>query len=742
MKKLLLLLLGFGPASALAQQRVIAIETAATGLYFTVNDTGEIFQQHFGGRLGTPEDLLLDFDNGTPDTRNVDANAYPAFGEGLLNEPALEAVHADGNRTTRLIYHSHASRSVAPGISQTDIILKDAVYPFYVTLRFKAYTSQDVIECSACIRNEESGAIRLDRMASSYLFLRSREYWLTHFYGAWSYEMRMVEDRLSNGLKTIDSKRGVRATQGENPSFLISLDQKLNEDHGRVIMGSLAWSGNFKLDFQVDNLNNLHILAGVNDFMSEYTLAGGQEITLPPLIVTYSESGAGEASRNMHRWARTYALRDGNKVRPVVFNSWEGAFFSFDEKLITDMIRDAASIGAELFVLDDGWFGNKYPRDAANVGLGDWTINRKKLPNGLAPLIRQAEENGMRFGIWVEPEMVSPRSELAEAHPEWIVRSPNREPMLIRNQLLLDLTNPDVRKFVYDTVAGLLRENPGISYVKWDANRHVEDFGSSYLGTDEQSHFWIDYVTALYAVYEQLERNFPDVSFQVCASGGGRADYGALRRNHEFWASDNTDAQSRLFINWGFNYLFPPIATASHVSKSPNIQTSHVSPLKFRFDVSMAQRLGIELQPKDLSREELDWTRKAIAAYKGFREIVQCGDQYRLISPYDENRAAMMYVDTQRSHAVLFAYVFGFHYREDYPQIRLKGLDPKKRYQLTEIMPAVHRNPKTGKETVKQAFAAEGNIFSGAFLMEYGIRVKLRKTYESAVFEITEVGQL
>lgn len=739
MKFFFFLLLGFFPYAVQAHKHVIAIETASTGLYFTVNDTGEVFQQYFGGRLATPENLLLDFDNGTSDTRNVDGYAYPVFGNGNLNEPALKAVHADGNRTTRLIYHNHTSREISPGVTQTEVILKDSAYPFYVTLCFKAYALQDVIECSASLRNEEPGPVRLDGMASAYLFLHNREYWLTHFYGAWAYEMRMTEDLLSNGLKTIDSKRGVRTTQGENPSFLLSLDQKLNEDYGRVILGTLAWSGNFKLDFQVDNLNNLHILAGVNDFMSEYTLASGQEIVLPPLIVTYSASGAGTASRNMHRWARAYALRDGDKIRPVVLNSWEGAFFLFDEELMLHMIRDAASMGVELFVLDDGWFGDKYPRNAANAGLGDWTVNRKKLPHGLTPLIRCADENGIKFGIWMEPEMVSPRSELAERHPEWIVRSPNREPMLIRNQLLLDLTNPEVREFVYNAVADLLRKNPGIGYVKWDANRHVEDFGSSYLKHDEQSHFWIDYVEALYSVYEELERDFPNVLFQVCASGGGRVDYGSLRHNHEFWASDNTDAWTRLFINWGSNYIFPPMATASHVSKVPNNQTSHVSPIKFRFDVSMAQRLGIELQPKELTDDELAWARNAIAAYKDFREVVQFGDQYRLISPYDESRAALMYVNAQQSRAVLFAYVFGFHCRENYPQIRLKGLDPDKNYRLKEIMPAVSYNKKTGKEIINQAFAAEGKIFGGAFLMEYGIRLKLRKTYESAVFEITEV---
>lgn len=741
MKKLifLLVILLFPFSTIKAQKRVIAVETNSSGLYFTVNDQGEVFQQHFGGLLPTPEDLLLDFDNNTSDTHNVEGDAYPVFGNGNLNEPALLATHADGNRTTRLIYDNHTVHQIASGITLTEIVLKDPAYPFFVTLRFRAYAAQDVIECSARIHHEEPGEVRLERMASAYLFLHSHAYWLTHFHGAWSYEMRMSETQLSNGIKVIDSKRGVRATQGENPSFLLSLDQQLDENCGRVILGALAWSGNFKLGFQVDNLNNLHILAGPNDFASEYTLPSGHELILPDFIVTYSTRGAGQASRNMHRWARQHALRDGNNLRPVVFNSWEGTHFSFNEELILHMIRDAATMGAEIFVLDDGWFGDKYPRNGANAGLGDWTIDTCKLPHGLTPLIRCAAENGIGFGIWVEPEMVNPRSNLAEKHPEWIVRSPNREPMLMRNQLLLDLTNPEVQKFVYNTVADLLRKNPGIGYVKWDANRHVEDFGSSYLERNEQNHFWIDYVEALYRIYEQLGRDFPNVLFQVCASGGGRVDYGSLRRNHEFWASDNTDALSRLYINWGTNYIYPPMAVASHVSKSPNNQTGHLSPLKFRFDVSMAQRLGIELQPKELTDEELKWARNAVEAYKQIRPLVQHGDQYRLISPYDEERAALMYVNAERSKAVLFAYIIGFHYREDYPRIRLQGLDPDKRYRLREIMPATSLNPKSGKQVSRPAFAAEGESFGGAFLMEYGIRLKIRKSYESAVFEITEI---
>ncbi|MFI3258959.1 MAG: alpha-galactosidase [Rikenellaceae bacterium] len=431
---------------------------------------------------------------------------------------------------------------------------------------------------------------------------------------------------------------------------------------------------------------------------------------------------------------RRYNLQDGDVAQPVVLNSWEGAYFTFDDGLLNSMIVDAASMGVEIFVLDDGWFGTKYPRNAANAGLGDWQINTEKLRNGLRGLIDCCHENGIEFGLWVEPEMVNPKSELAEKHPDWIVTSPNREAILERNQRLLDLSNPDVREFVYDTVAGLLREYPEIKYIKWDANSHVIDFGSDYLGRGKQSHFWIDYIDNLYNVYDRLTREFPDVIFQACSSGAGRVDYGSLRYHHEFWGSDNTDAEKRLFINWGLSQFFPAQALASHVSVSPNHQTKHISPIKMRFDVAMSQRLGVELQPKNLTPEELEWTKRGIEIYKSkIRPIVQFGDQYRLVSPYSEKDfASMIYVDESKSHAILFSYCLDYHFREEFLDVKLQGLDPEKSYKINEIMPL-------GGDKPKYMFAGEGKVFSGDFLMKYGMRINLRFRNESAVFELNEV---
>jgi alpha-galactosidase len=394
------------------------------------------------------------------------------------------------------------------------------------------------------------------------------------------------------------------------------------------------------------------------------------------------------------------------------------------------MISDAASLGVEIFVLDDGWFGNKYPRNNDKAGLGDWQVNTSKLPKGIGHLVDYAAKENIKFGIWVEPEMVNPKSELAEQHPDWIVSRPHREPILMRQQLLLDLSNPDVQEFVFKTVDDILTENPEIAYVKWDANRHVQNWGSSWLPADQQSHFVIDYTRGLYSVYERLNTKHPDVIFQVCSSGGGRVDYGSLPFHHEFWTSDNTDAWSRIYQQWNTSQFYPAIAMASHVSANPNHQTKHVTPLKARFDVSMTGRLGMELQPADMTPEELKYSKKAIKTYKRIRHIVHQGDLYRINSPYRGNRAALMYVTPAKDQAIVFGYVTRFHSRNDYMTVKLKGLKPDKSYKVTEI---------NKEDPQKKLFTGSGKTFSGDYLMKRGVQLKIRLLHESAMLEVLEV---
>ena len=459
-----------------------------------------------------------------------------------------------------------------------------------------------------------------------------------------------------------------------------------------------------------------------------YLLDGGGVFETPPLILAHSGNGKGEASRRIHRWARRYGLRGGGTERLTLLNSWEGVYFTFTEKVLHGMMKRAADLGIELFVLDDGGFGGQFPRNDARAGLGDWQVNRAKLPHGLEGLIRQAEKLGMRFGIWVEPEMVNPCSELYQKHPEWVIGLPHRENRLERSQYLLDLSNPDVRAYILEVMRKLLGEHPGISYVKWDCNRKISDPGSPWLDASHQGNLSIDYVRGYEAILDALAAEFPGVTFQACSSGGGRADYGTMRRHHEFWTSDNTDACERVFMQWGIGHLFPAISMAAHVTASPNHQTGRATPLKFRFDVAMSARLGFELQPCDMTKEDAAFSKRALAEYKRIRPVVQFGDLYRLSSPYESRVAALMYVHEKR--AVVVAWLMDKWLADSPPPLRLKGLNPAARYLVREI---------NLDENGPLANVHE-RVLGGDFLMNAGIRINWKNAFQSVCMEVTETG--
>ncbi|BDD08575.1 alpha-galactosidase [Fulvitalea axinellae] len=705
-----------------AKEQTIALHTRTSTMVYHVNKWGKVYFKYLGSKLQRPEEATLVSDEAK--------EAYPAFGDGSSHEVALLATHADGSLATDLYYDSHKLTQNDKGTLMA-LRLKDQLKPFFVTVYVQAFEKENTFTQWTEIRHKEKNPVKLESFASAYLSFRADSYHLMHFNGGWAMEMQLTEEQLKRGTKLIETKRGVRATEYENPSFVLSFNDKAHEDYGDVMMGALAWSGNYRLAFQVDDQYRCNLNLGVSPFASDYFLEKGKTFTTPKMVYTYSTNGKGEASRNLHRWARNHALRGGQDERPVVLNSWEGAYFSFNEEKLQKMMDGAADMGIEMFVLDDGWFGNKYPRNGANAGLGDWQTNRKKLPNGLESLIDYAEGKGLKFGLWVEPEMVNPKSVLAETHPEWIIQREGRKRMLVRGQLLLDLSNPDVQDFVFNAVDSILTAHPRIAYIKWDANRHIQNFGSEHLPADRQSHLWIDYVNGLYDVYAKLEKSHPEVIFQLCASGGGRVDYGALRYHHEFWASDNTDALTRLNIQWGYSHFFPAMAMGAHVSVSPNHQTKRSVPLKFRFDVAMSGRLGMELQPIDLNDKEKAFAKKAIAIYKSLRPLVQHGDLYRIQSPYGESGyTSHGFVSPDKKDAVFFTYCTKFHRRSERGHLRLKGLDPNKLYRLTEIN-------KTGAKWTP--LIEDGYTVSGETLMKKGIRMRFKRPMESMVFRLESV---
>ena len=667
---------------------------------FQVGDDGRLYQRAVGAMQD--EKLLRA------------SEAYPQSGDGYIWEPALQVVHADGNTSTALQFDGISRTNDDTGRELVRIQLHDPAYPIEVAMCFRIDHDRDVIEQWTEIMNHESGAVTLERTASSALLLDTNVY-LTHFFGDWAKEMLSpITEQITPGTKILDSKIGVRADQFNNPSFVLSLDGPPQENSGRVLAGSLEWSGSFQFAFD-DNAEGIRAVCGVNPFASAYHLNPGETFTTPKMIWVWSANGLGDMSRKLHRWARDYGIRDGHKTRAVLLNNWEATGFDFDFNRIAGLYDPAKALGVELFLLDDGWFGNKYPRVNDHAGLGDWQPNKRRLPDGLAPLANEAVKRGLRFGIWMEPEMVNPESELFEKHPDWVIAQPKRELELQRNQMVLDLTRPEVQQFEFDSISNILSV-PDITYAKWDCNRYLTQPGSSFLAPDRQSHLWIDYVNALYTLMDKTAKTFPNTELMLCSGGGGRVDYGALKYFHTFWPSDNTDPEDRVFIQWGFSHFFPADAIAAHVTRMGN------RPLKFSMDVAMSGALGLDLDVCKLSPEDKEAVASGVAIYKSeIRDVVGQGDLYRLESPYGQPRAAMDYVSNDGTRAVLFVYQLQDEVNKP---VKLCGLNPNLRYRVQEV------NLPIG---VKSQLKDNDQIIDGETLMRDGLVPPCRLKLESAV---------
>lgn len=692
--------------------RAIAITTAHTALNLWVGPDKKVYQTHYGAPAPAAQ----------KDRPDPERELHPGAGDGYIFEPALRADHADGNTSLDLLFSGVETSKIDDNVTLTRIELKDPAYPFFVTINFKAYQAEDVIEQWSEIRHQEAGPVTLHQFASASQSLEPGDWFLTGFHGDHMNEMNLATERLTPGVKILDSKLGVRAHYYMNPSFLLSKGGAAKENEGEVIGGQLAWSGSFQLAFEPLPFGFLRVQAGMNPYSSDYSLKAGETFATPPLMLSWSGEGKGPLSRNFQRWGRRYALRDGDKDRAVLLNNWEATYFDFDEPKLVALFDGAKEEGLELFLLDDGWFGNKYPRNNDKAGLGDWAVNAKKLPHGVSYLADEAKKRGLRFGIWIEPEMVNPKSELFEQHPDWAIQQPKREPKMHRNQMVLDLSNPAVREYVFKCVDDLLSQNPGVSYVKWDCNSFLYQPGSPYLKAGEQGRLWIDYVRALYDVMDRVAKKHPAVELMLCSGGGGRVDYGALRYFHEFWASDNTDPLSRVRIQYGYSHFFPSIATACHVTRMGK------RPLKFAFDVAMSGRMGMDVDLGKFSPEERKFTASAIATYKGIREVVLKGELFRLESPYDGDRTSLVYVTPDRSRAVLFVYQTKDAAGAEVAPVKLQGLDPAKRYTVRELNLA---------EGSKSQLAAAGQAVEGSKLMEAGLAPACRKQCESHVIELT-----
>ena len=697
--------------ASLAAMSQVRVTTPETEMVLKADAGSDLKVLYYGARLSDADVAGLE----AAGAAWVDA--YPAYGFHCAGEASIGVTHADGNMSTVLKVDT-VSQSQENGAQITRIRLKDTVYPFYVTVCYKAYQDVDMIETWTEIENLGKKAVTLTRFDSGHLPVRVGDVWISHLHGTWAAEGRLTQEPLERGMMVIKNKDGARNAHTDHSEVMFSLDGKPQENAGRVIGAALCYSGNYELRIDTRDTDYHEFFAGINPDNSAYILESKEVFKTPELAFTYSDEGLSGASRNFHRWGRKYKLAHGDKERKILLNSWEGVYFDINEPGMDQMMADIAYMGGELFVMDDGWFGEKYPRLTDNSSLGDWKVDRNKLPNGIGWLVEQADKHGIRFGIWIEPEMTNSVSELYEKHPEWIIKAPEREPVLGRGgtQLVLDLGNPEVQDFVFKIVDDLMTENPKIDYIKWDANMPISNHGSQYLPKNKQSHLYIEYHRGFAKVCDRIRAKYPDVTIQACASGGGRANWGVLPWFDEFWVSDNTDALQRIHMQWGTSYFFPAIAMASHISATPNHTVFRTTSLKYRIDVAMSGRLGMEIQPRNMTQEERDLCRKAIAQYKEIRPVVQFGDIYRLVSPYDgHNMASLMYVAPEKDQAVFYWWKTETFYDDHLPRVKMAGLDPDKMYKVTEL-----------NRIDNVPLKYEGMSFSGKFLMENGLEIPLK----------------
>lgn len=702
------------------------VSTPNTSLLLHAPEGGELRFDYFGGKLNENQvQQIYDAHDG------LNAPAYAAFGTGgVVDVPSLQVVHADGNWTTDLAVTDVETQSADDAVTYV-VTLKDKFYPFTVKLYYKAYTGMDMIETWSVVSHNEKKPVVLKRFDSGSFALRRGDVWMSHLHGSWSSETNVTQEPLTPGMQVIRNTDGARNGQTDHPEIMFSLDGQPHENQGRVVGAALCWSGNYELRVNTENNGTLHrVFAGIDPQSSEYHLDRGKEFVTPKLALTYSSEGLSGASRNFHRWARNGMVHNGWALRDILLNSWEGVYLDIKEPEMHQMMEDIAKLGGELFVMDDGWFGGKYQRNRDNSSLGDWVVDTKKLPGGVGGLVEGARKNGIKFGIWIEPESTNTISELYEAHPDWVLQAKNRPLNLGRGgtQVLLDLCNPAVQDFAFGIVDELLTKHPDIAYMKWDANCLLQNYGSTYLPADRQSHIYVEYHRGLNKVLERIRAKYPDVVLQSCGGGGGRVSYGVMPYFDEFWVSDDTDALQRIYMQWGTSYFYPSNAMAQHISASPNHQSKRNIPIKFRCDVAMSGRLGMELQPKDMTDEEWQQSSRAIADYKQIRPTVQLGNLYRLVSPYDRKPvASLMYVDDAKDKAVFFVYKMEHFINQVLPRVRMAGLDPGKNYRLREMNVGVGVEP----------CFLDGKVFSGKLLMETGLEMPLHYEYASRIFELT-----
>ena len=693
--------------------RAWTLETRDTAYAVAVNAQGILTHTYWGPRLAGPSDSpAAETSSGWASFNNpqqIIREEYPGFEGAKYTDPCLKLTYPDG------------VRDVAPRFAGADVkgsrlvvTLRDPVYPLNIELHYMAHEALNLIERWATLRHTLEEPVEVERAFSAQWHLpRGADYRLSHLTGRWLDEFHLRRDPLPHGITSLESRR-LTTSHHHNPWFALD-DGTATEDTGRVYFGLLAWSGNWRLAAEVTDFESTRVNIGLNDFDFNWRLRPGETFETPHAFAGFTTGGFGEASRALHRLVRS-RLPHGKATHPVLYNSWEATFFDVTEPRQKALADTAASIGVELFVVDDGWFVG---RQDDTAGLGDWVPDPDKFPNGLGPLIEHVKARGMRFGLWVEPEMVNPRSRLYDAHPDWVLHFPTREREEARNQLILNLGRPDVQEHLITVLDDLLGRHD-ISFIKWDMNRNASQPGWPDAPGDPRE-VWMRYVQGLYHVLGTLRERHPKVTFQSCSGGGGRVDAEILRYADQAWTSDNTLADARLDIQHGFSQAYPAAVMEAWVTDAGAARL----PLEFRFHVAMSGVLGVGANLDAWTLKDREQARTLIGEYKTWRDIVQHGEQYRLTS--GDGLYAVQYVNDDKTESALI--VARTHRPEpaQLPPVYLRGLKPECVYALRAA----------GSHAERQALPAHA---SGAALMNVGLNVNL-SDFESFTLHLTPKGQ-
>lgn len=680
-------------------KKIFNIQSKNTSYVFGVDNEGLLRHLYWGKKIEDTKEfdmpILVEVSTNDP-VYEITKEEYPVYGSLRYKEHCLKATFADKSR--ELVYRYDCYE-----ITDNELVikLKDAYYEFNINLHYKVYDEYDLIERYVSIKNNSKDIIEIEKIHSGQLHIPYEDLNFSNVHGHWGAEQQRFVQKVNYGKIVIENRRGI-SSHNHNPYFI--LDKNATETTGEVFFGALKLSGNFSGVVEQTQYGETLVQMGINSHDFLMKLKPGEEFVSPAIIAGYSNCGFEVMTHNLHNFAKDNILREG--LRPVLYNSWEATEFKVNCDEQINLAKKAKEIGAELFVVDDGWFGERHGIDN---GLGDWYVNKEKFPNGLEHLIKEVKAMDMMFGIWVEPEMVNPLSQLYKDHSEWIYQFATRESDTSRGQYVLDLTKNEVKEYIYNILDELLSTYE-IDYIKWDANRPISQ-------TNLEKDIWYKHIEAVYDIVRELKVKHQNVLFEACASGGGRIDYGILGIFDDFWTSDNTDAYDRLFVQESYSYIYPIKAMRAWVTDCPNFLSRRVIPLRFRYHSAMMGTLGIGCNILKFNEDEVKLSQELIEEYKEIRHIIQEGDFYRLENTSKNNYSIYQY--NKDDESLLFVFLPQSVIGHRGATVKLRGLNSKSKY-LIKI---------NGKEVVK----------SGSYLMNRGLYIKLSGDYCSDIIRINRI---